>query len=201
MSGPSPATARVAPARAAATARAHLKTGTALLEAGFASQAERELRAAVELDPGCAGAWVNLGGILFSRWEFAAAVEANRKAAAADPKLAIAPFNEALGHLQLGAPGDAAECLGKAIDLEPRHGAAYHHLGVALYALGRAAEARLCAAYARELGYRPSHVSAQALERAAAAAGAAGPSLEPEVRGAAPSTSSQGEGHGSAQSQ
>ena len=198
MSVPSPETRPVAPARAQALT--HLRTGTALLEAGFASQAERELRTAIDLDPGCAGAWVNLGGILFSRWEFGAAVEANRMASAAEPALAIAHFNEALGHLQLGAPGQAAECLEKAIGLEPRHGAAYHHLGIALYALGRADEARLCAAYARELGYRPSHVSAQALERAAAAAGESGPPLGSDVRGAAP-TSSQGEGHGSAQGQ
>jgi tetratricopeptide (TPR) repeat protein len=113
---------------------------------------------------------VNLGGILFSRWEYAAAVEANRRAAAADPTLAIAHFNQALGHLQLGEAARAAECLEKAVGLEPGNGAAYHHLAIALYALARPVEARLCAEYAKELGYLPSRLSAEALERAAEAA-------------------------------
>jgi len=111
---------------------------------------------------------VNLGGILLSRWEFGAAVEANRRAAAAEPTLAMAHFNQGIGHLHLGEPGPAVECLGRALELEPRSGAAYHHLAIALRALGRGQEARLCAAYAVELGYRPGRASAEALERAAA---------------------------------
>jgi Tfp pilus assembly protein PilF len=155
---------------AVATAEERLRLGTALLRAGFTAQAERELRSAVELDPGCARAWVNLGGILFSRWEYGASVEANRRAAEAQPTLAIAHFNEALGHLQLGEPERAAGCLEKAIAAEPENGAAYHHLAIALYALERPMEARLCAAYAEELGYRPNRVSAEALQRTAEAA-------------------------------
>ena len=51
------------------TAVAHLRLGTALLHENAPLEAERELRAAVALDPRCAGAWVNLGGILFARWQ------------------------------------------------------------------------------------------------------------------------------------
>ncbi|HEY6003847.1 MAG TPA: tetratricopeptide repeat protein [Anaeromyxobacter sp.] len=163
-------TAATALQPAAASAQERVRLGTAMLRAGFTSQAERELRNALELDPGCAGAWVNLGGILFSRWEYGAAVEANRRAAQADPTLAIAHFNQGLGHLQLGEAARAAECLEKAVGLEPGNGAAYHHLAIALYALGRPLEARLCAEYAKELGYQPNRVSQEALERAAAAA-------------------------------
>ncbi|HYQ82393.1 MAG TPA: hypothetical protein VEP68_12865, partial [Anaeromyxobacteraceae bacterium] len=68
---------RRAPMDAPALARARARAGTALLGAGAVRDAERELRAAVEIDPGCAAAWVNLGGILLARWEFAAAIEAN----------------------------------------------------------------------------------------------------------------------------
>jgi tetratricopeptide (TPR) repeat protein len=164
------------PVRSEAQPRAdeHVRLGTSLLRAGFARQAERELRAAVELDPACAGAWVNLGGILFSRWEYAAAVEANRRAVSADPSLAIAHFNQGLGHLQLGQPGLAVECLSRAVELEPGNGAVYHHLAIALYAAERPLEAEVCAAYAKELGYRPGQVSNEALERAAAAAAGSG---------------------------
>jgi protein O-GlcNAc transferase len=169
MSRPSLPELRRALANSPPTAEAHLRLGTALLEAGAAREAERELRAAIDLDPKCAGAWVNLGGILFSRWDFGAAVEANRRAAAAAPALALAHFNQGIGHLHLGEPEKVVECLSKVVELEPQNGAAYHHLGIALAALGRALEAQLCAAYAGELGYRPSRESAAALERAAAA--------------------------------
>jgi Flp pilus assembly protein TadD len=183
------------------TAEAHARLGTALLKAGATREAERELRKAIDLDPRCAGAWVNLGGILYSRWEFGASVEANRRAAAAEPTLALAHFNQAIGHLHLGQPDEVVECLGRVIELEPNNGAAYHHLAIALHALGRAVEARLCATYAGELGYRPSPISAQALERAEAAAarsaGAEPASNVPQSKRRTHNT--QGEGNGTAQ--
>jgi tetratricopeptide (TPR) repeat protein len=154
----------------APTAEGHVRLGTALLRAGYTRQAERELRAAVELDPDCAGAWVNLGGILFSRWQYREAIDANRRAAEADPRLAMAHFNQALGHLQLGEAAPAVDCLGRVVELEPKHGAAYHHLAIALYTLQRPLEARTCAEYSKELGYQPNRISMEALERAARAA-------------------------------
>ena len=172
------------------TAEAHLRLGTALLQEGSARAAERELRAALELDPGCAGAWVNLGGILFSRWDFAGALEANRRAAEADPALAVAHFNQGLAHLMSGAPERSLDAFGRAIELDPQSGAAYFHLGVALHALGRALEAEVCGAYARELAYEPSRESGAALERARSEASSQQP--------AAP-TAAEGERHGAAQ--
>jgi Flp pilus assembly protein TadD len=183
------------------TADGHARLGTALLKAGATREAERELRKAIDLDPRCAGAWVNLGGILYSRWEFGASVEANRRAAAAEPTLALAHFNQAIGHLHLGQPDQVVECLGRVIELEPGNGAAYHHLAIALHALGRSVEARLCATYAGELGYRPSPVSAQALasaEAASALADKAEPTSNvPQSKCCTHNT--QGEGNGTAQ--
>lgn len=176
------------------TAEAHLRLGNALLASGAVREAERELRAAIGLDPKCAGAWVNLGGILFSRWEFGAAIQANRSAAAADPTLVIAHFNQAIGHLQLGEPESALACLTRVVELEPGNGGAYYHLGIALHALDRHSEAELCVAYADELGYRPNAVSAEAL-KLAAAGGAKESHPESEV----PPSSAQGEPHGTAQ--
>jgi len=160
------------------SAATHLRLGTALIKAGAAREAERELRAALELDPRCAGAWVNLGGLLLARWDFAASIEANRCAADLDPTLAIAHFDQAIGHLHLGDAASAVGCLAKVVELEPRHGAAFFHLGASLQALGRAAESRLCVAYAIELGYRPSPAALDALERAAAVAVAQAQSSE-----------------------
>jgi tetratricopeptide (TPR) repeat protein len=84
--------------------------------------------------------------------------------------MALAHFNQALGHLHLGESEEAVRCLNRVVELEPQNAGAYYHLGIGLYALGRAAEAKLCVAYSEELGYRPSRVSAEALAGAAAAA-------------------------------
>jgi tetratricopeptide (TPR) repeat protein len=160
------------------TALELLRTGTGRLKAGDAAGAERELRAALALDPKSAGAWVNLGGILLSRWEFRAAIEANRCAAEADPALAVAHFNQAVGHLHLGEASEALRCLNRTIELDPRNGAAWYHLGIVLRALHQPLEARLCTAYAGELGYRPPRASVEALESAS-------PSIQGERHGAA----------------
>lgn len=159
------------------TALELLRRGTALLKAGDVSGAERELRAALALDPGCAGAWVNLGGILLARWEFRAAIDANRRAAEADPALGLAHFNQAVGHLHLGEAEEALRCLNRAVELDPQSGAAWYHLGIVLRALQQPLEARLCTAYAGELGYRPPRASVEALESAA-------PSFQGERHGA-----------------
>jgi tetratricopeptide (TPR) repeat protein len=189
----------------APTAEGHARLGTALLKAGNTREAERELRAALELDPKFAGAWVNLGGILLARWEFAAAIEANRKAAEAEPALALAHFNQAICHLHLGEPQNAVDCLSKAIEVEPRHGAAYYHLAIALYALDRPVEAQACVAFSQELGFRPSPVSAEALQQAEEAAkAAAGVMAEPpsiELQPKASPSQPEGEKNGSTQGQ
>jgi tetratricopeptide (TPR) repeat protein len=125
---------------------------------------------------------VNLGGILLARWEFAASIAANRRAAAADPGLALAHYNEAIGHLHLGESAEAIGCLTKAVELDPKNGSAYYHLGVALQANGQTAESKLCAAYATELGYRPDPASLRELERAHAGASAGLTDEEDEAR-------------------
>jgi Flp pilus assembly protein TadD len=185
------------------SAEAHLRLGTALLKTGALKDAERELRAALALDSKCAGAWVNLGGILAARWEFAASVAANRRAAAAEPTLAIAHYNEAIGHLHLGEAAAAIDCLTKVVELEPKNAAAYYHLGVALQSNGRTAESRLCVAYSIELGYQPSREALQELERLAAGASAEPPDDDDDDSssqpGCTPSTSSKEKRNGTAE--
>jgi Flp pilus assembly protein TadD len=48
------------------SAVAHLRLGTALLKAGRLKTAEEALRRSVELEPGFAEAWSNLGGLLLT---------------------------------------------------------------------------------------------------------------------------------------
>jgi tetratricopeptide (TPR) repeat protein len=144
---------------------------------------------------------VNLGGILIARWEFAASVAANRRAAAAEPNLAIAHYNEAIGHLHLGEAAAAVDCLTKVVELEPKNAPAYYHLGVALQANGQTAESRLCVAYAIELGYQPSKEALQELERAAAEAttGSQDDAACSSQPSCTPSTSSKEKHNGTAQ--
>ncbi len=150
-----PAAREIASDDAQEQACAHLSRGTALIKSGQLTDAEGELRAAVELDPTCAGAWVNLGGILLAKWQFQESVEANRRAVEAQPDLGLAHFNQGLGLLCLGKAKAAVDCLSRAIALDPKNGAAFFHLAPALEELGRTDEAQLCIAYAAELGYSP----------------------------------------------
>jgi tetratricopeptide (TPR) repeat protein len=153
------------------TAIEHFAAGTKLLKTGNARAAERELRAAVAEDERCAGAWVNLGGLLMSRWDFRGAIDANRRAAQIDPQLAMAPFNEALGHIQLGDAKSARPCLERAVDLQPGNGAAWFYLGAVLRSLGEQIESQVCIAYAHELGYREDLSTQAQGERHGAAQG------------------------------
>ena len=175
------------------TAEAHLRLGKALLDEGSPRAAEQEFRAAIALDRGCAGAWVNLGGVLFSRCDFAGALEANRRAAEAEPTLSLAHFNQGLAHLMSGDPQASLEAFGRAIELGPPSGTAYHHLAIALRALGQSLEAEVCDAYARELGFAPPG-------RAPGAAPDREASLpQPASPNRAVRTAAEGERHGAAQ--
>jgi Flp pilus assembly protein TadD len=168
----------------APTAEEHLRRGTALLKAGNARDAEQELRAAVALDPSCAGAWVNLGGILLTRWDFLGCVDANRRAIDSRPDLAMAHFNQAIAHYYLGNAQEMVDCLSRVVELEPRNGAAFCHLGVGLQMLGRSAEARLCIQYAAELGHPPTPAAQEALRRANAESSDGAPGASDSQRSA-----------------
>ena len=58
-----------------------VRLGTALLGVGASKRAEAELKKALELDPECVPALVNLGGLYLNRWDFKGCVEVNRRAA------------------------------------------------------------------------------------------------------------------------
>ena len=69
------------------SAKAHMQLGTALISTNNLPEAEAELKKAIELEPTYAEAWVNLGGLRLSRWDFDGCVEANQKAIACQPEM------------------------------------------------------------------------------------------------------------------
>jgi tetratricopeptide (TPR) repeat protein len=156
---------------------AHANLGTALLRMGRPSEAEKELRRALELKPDLAEALVNLGGILFARWDYHGCVEANKKAAAANPGLLAAHYGEGLGHLYLGEAQEVVACFQRALEIEGGHAGSHYHLALGLLALGRVAESRASLEEALRGGFSPTPEFLKALEKEEGR-----PSPESEIR-------------------
>ncbi len=146
---------RAAALREPDSVNAHLRLGTALAQRNQVEEAEHEIERALELDPTCAGAWVNLGGVRLTRLDFAGCVEANQKAIECQPDLALAHYNRGLAHLYLNQPEQMLACFERVVELEPDNAAGEYHLAVALHAVGRTPEAHARLARATELGHSP----------------------------------------------
>lgn len=147
------------------SARAHLKLATLLLRAQKLSEAEAELLRALEADGSCVEAWVNLGGVKLTRFDFAGCVEANSRALQVDPNCLLAHYNRGLGHLYLKQPEQMAECFGKVVELDPEHGSGHYHLAVALHALGRTPEAYRHYRRCLQLGHSPTEEFIREMEK------------------------------------
>ncbi len=146
------------------SAIAHMRLGTAWLQAGAAKKAAAALRRAVEIDPEFDEAWVNLGGVLLGSWDFAGCVEVNRKVAARNPGLLLAHYNEGLGHLYLHETNEMIACFRRVLEIDPNHAAGQYHLAVGLLEIGEVDEARAALERALELGYSPAPEFMKAME-------------------------------------
>lgn len=84
----------------------------------------------VELNPGAAGAWVNLGTIFYRQRRFAESEQHYLKAIAADPEYALAEFN--LGNLydEQGRTRDAYAHYRRALELNPGYADAHFNLAL-----------------------------------------------------------------------
>jgi len=153
------------------SAEAHRKLGTALLTRSV-PEAEKELLQAVELDPQDVGAWVNLGGVRLTHWDFEGCAQANQRAIECDPGAVLAHYNLGLARMYLKQPEEMAACFRKVIELDPRHGAGHYHLAVAQLELDQVVEAQWSLTRARALGYNPPPDFLKALERKLRANGA-----------------------------
>ena len=150
--------------------KALVRLGTALLQTGRMNEAEAHLRHATEVDPTCIEAWVNLGGLLMSRWDFAGCVEANRRALGIDPNLIQAHYNEGLGHLYAGDAERMVGCFSRVVELDPQHAGGLYHLAVGQLAMKRAEDALATLKRSMLLGYSPKPEFLKALEKEVGAA-------------------------------
>jgi tetratricopeptide (TPR) repeat protein len=142
----------------------HVRLGTALLRVGATKRAEAELKTAINLDPKCVPALVNLGGIYLNRWDFAACVEVNRQAAASNPDALEAHYNQGLGHLYLNEPKQMVDCFNRVIELDENHAGGHYHLAVGLLALGQRERAVAELSVAVKLGYKAEPAFLKAFE-------------------------------------
>jgi tetratricopeptide (TPR) repeat protein len=93
-------------------------------------QAVEAYRKVLELNPGAAGALVNLGTIYYRQHRFAEAEEYYKKALAADPQYPLAQFN--LGNLydEQGRSPEAFQYYRNALDLNPAYADAHFNLAL-----------------------------------------------------------------------
>jgi Flp pilus assembly protein TadD len=146
------------------SAKAHLRLGTALHHAGLLPEAEKECRRAVELDPDDPRAWVNLGGVLLSTWDFTGCVDANQRAISCDSTLVEPYYNQGIGHLYLGQAAEMVGCFEKVLELDPDNPGGHYYLAVAMRELGRIDEARQSLQKATQFGFKPEPGFLKSLE-------------------------------------
>lgn len=99
-------------------------------QSGATREAIQAYEKAVDLDPGSAGAWVNLGTIYFNARQFQRAESYYRKALDADPGYALAHFN--IGNLY-DERGDYDRALwhyNSAVKLNPNYADAHYNLAL-----------------------------------------------------------------------
>ena len=87
-------------------------------------------RKAVELDPGSAGAWLNLGTVYFNQRQWEPAEASYRKALEVRADYGMAHYN--LGNLydETGRPQEAVEQYKKALEIDPSYADAHYNLAL-----------------------------------------------------------------------
>jgi tetratricopeptide (TPR) repeat protein len=111
------------------------------LEPGAPAQALAAYRRALELEPGHAGANLNLGRLLHERGDVAGAERHYRRAMAAAGPSALAAFNLGIALEDLGRADEAIEAYRSAVLLDPGLADAHFNRARLLEARGRKAEA------------------------------------------------------------
>jgi predicted TPR repeat methyltransferase len=115
----------------------------------------------LELHPGEADWYSNLGIVYQATGEIERAIDAYQHAIALDPGHANAYSNLGVVLRASGKPVDAERAYRTAIQLNPQHIDAYHNLGILLAALDRTREAAAC--FCKVITLRPKHRDARRL--------------------------------------
>ena len=115
----------------------------------------------LELQPGEADWYSNLGIVHQASGEIERAIDAYQRAIALDPDHANAYSNLGVVLRASGKPVDAERAYRTAIQLNPQHIDAYHNLGILLAALNRTREAAAC--FCKVITLRPKHRDARRL--------------------------------------
>jgi tetratricopeptide (TPR) repeat protein len=150
------------------SAAAHFNLALAYTARGLLDRAEAEYRTALGADPDLVEAWVNLGGVLLLKWDFAGAADANREAIRRRETLVEAHFNLGQAQLYQGNATELVACCRRVVELEPEHAGGHYFLAVGLLATGQVFDARVAVARATALGYRPMPEFLRRLEQAEA---------------------------------
>jgi len=131
---------------------AHL-LGVVHLQRGAASDAEAQLRRAIEINPFSVEAWNNHGTALKSLKRCAEAQASYDRAVALNPESISALSNRANLHTVLGRPAEALADYDKALALETKDAAIHYNRAGALHALDRLGEA--LESYDKALALKP----------------------------------------------
>lgn len=110
-------------------------------QTGSIVAAIKAYEAAVELDPGSAGAWLNLGTIFFNARQFGKAETYYKKSLGADPQYALAHFNIANLYDERGDYRNALHHYSQAVRLNPGYADAHYNLALLHQGAGRVMEA------------------------------------------------------------
>lgn len=119
----------------------HVLMGDLLFMRGDKHTALQAFLRAVEIDPGFAGAWLNMGNVFYDWGEFRKAAIYYRRALALDPLYDKAYVNLANALAQLGFHSPALTFYDKALEMRPDLAQGHHNRGNCLTALKRYAEA------------------------------------------------------------
>jgi len=123
------------------SAERSFQRGLELEQRGIVQEAVKAYEAAVQLDPGSAGGWLNLGTIFFNQRQFTRAEAHYKKALEADPDYALAHFNIANLYDERGDYRHALMHYQQAVRLNPTYADAHYNLALLYQAAGHVMEA------------------------------------------------------------
>jgi tetratricopeptide (TPR) repeat protein len=146
-------------------ASSHYNLGLAYTVSGRVKKAEEAFLKALEIDPGCVEAWVNLGGVRMMRWEFQGCLEATQEAAKLRDDLPVIHYNMGQAYLYLNDPENLVRCNERVLELDRENGAAHYYAAVGFLALDDLGAAERHLGRAIELGHQPTQDFVKAMEK------------------------------------